>query len=705
LITRGAVRIDYGPAVLVRAVLLLLLAAVPFPLFPRAAATEPPLTTAAAVRALSFERASELLPVELRATVTLVDPGRTVFIQDETGGTFIRSGLAEHGPLEPGTVLRVKGVSYPGLYVAGVDSKDVEIAGRAPLPEPVEVTFEELASGHRHYEWVRTTGVVRAVEVSGEQSILLLSSGNGRIEIHAPEALVPDHLVDSVIRVDGLAAGYINDKRQMVTPHLRLRSAQDIRIITPPPADPFSREPVSASDLLRFSPQERPGHRVKVIGTVTLQQAGRTLFLRDGEDGVRIETAQSSPVKIGDQVEVLGFPAMGRFSALLQDAIFRVVGPAEDPPPRETAANDLLNGARDADLVRIAGQLVRTSQTADELILLVQAGELLLQARLAGRDAERSIPRAGSTVQLTGVCQVLDSTTGATGFRSQPQSVELLLRSPSDIIVLRSAPWWTAARLAATAAILLALTAIAFAWVALLRFQVSRQTLLLRDKLQAEAVAEERQRLAREFHDTLEQELVGLTLRLDALATKITEQKPRELLQATRRLVQRLQAEARMLVWDLRERSGERTDLPSAILEATSAIAGAAELDLTVTGESVALASLTQHHLVRIAQESVTNAIKHGHATRIEIRLNFAPRGLTIEIQDDGTGFNPDPAQQRPGHFGLVGMRERARKVNGDLEIISAEGTGTLVRIRLGLVREGAIARTASGRPIDPPIG
>src|SRR5690606_37334909 len=127
--------------------------------------------------------------------------------------------------------------------------------GSAPLPTPVEVTLEELLSGHGHYERVATSGIVRSVDQRENLSVLILSAGNGRLEAHVPGHLEAEQFVDAVVHVSGLAAGSINDKRQLVVPHLRVRSPADLTVRVPPPVDPFGMEPISADDLLQFSPQ------------------------------------------------------------------------------------------------------------------------------------------------------------------------------------------------------------------------------------------------------------------------------------------------------------------------------------------------------------------------------------------------------------------------------------------------------------------
>src|SRR6185295_11625961 len=96
-----------------------------------------------------------------------------------------------------------------------------------------------------------------------------------------------------------------------------------------------------------------------------------------------------------------------------------------------------------------------------------------------------------------------------------------------------------------------------------------------------------------------------------------------------------------------------------------------------------------ESHVLRIAQEAVTNALKHGHATHIELGLDYGVDHITLLVRDDGRGFDADhPPAAASGHFGLFGMRERAAKLGADLRVTSRPGAGTAVHLSVPLVVE-----------------
>jgi signal transduction histidine kinase len=215
-----------------------------------------------------------------------------------------------------------------------------------------------------------------------------------------------------------------------------------------------------------------------------------------------------------------------------------------------------------------------------------------------------------------------------------------------------------------------------------------RQVSALRLRIRHEAALEERQRIAREFHDTLEQELAGLSLRMDAAVTRPMEDKARVLLETSRSLVSRIQAEARNLVADLRDDPVTQVDLASALRDlAERQPPNAPVIRLEVDSAMPVLSSPVVHHLRMIAQEAVTNALKHAQASSIVLRLRRDEGGLELSVIDDGAGFDPDGnTSGKPGHFGCMGIRERCRKIGAQVDWRSSPGQGTTLVVKLDQV-------------------
>jgi signal transduction histidine kinase len=293
--------------------------------------------------------------------------------------------------------------------------------------------------------------------------------------------------------------------------------------------------------------------------------------------------------------------------------------------------------------------------------------------------------QSGALLRVTGLARV--TATRSDGYRAKPTAYRLWLREPADVVILRSTPWWNSERIGLAFAGVVALAMLALIWIALLRRQVSRQLAVIEAKAQREAIMEERQRIAREFHDTLEQELAGLSLRLDAALPRVADEKAHDLLDQQRRLLGRLQTDTRDFVWDLRDASRQDAPLDAALrslvehLQVNTTVPLKFECDIA----GLKVPALVQHHLLRITREAVNNALKYAQARGVRVLLSRDEdtSSLTLAIADDGRGFDPAGAQALDGHFGIRGMLERARKIGAELEVSSKPGEGARVKVQL----------------------
>ena len=635
------------------------------------------LTTAREIAAHLTPKEAQPAPVTLEASVTFQDPGLTIFLQDDTGVTFIR-GAKDNLKVARGERLRITGETHNGLFIGGIKPQHIERLSAGPPASPREVTPDDLASGRFHYHWVSITGVGRSLRSEDENTATLRLLTAGRtIELRFDEA-PPDAtaLIDAEIRVNGLAAGDINDRRQLVMPYLRVAGMAEVQIVQPPPADPFAASEVPLADLQRSSAST---HRVKIIGTALSAPIAGGIFLRDEERSVFVQTSIAD-IKPGDVVEALGFPEMGFFSAQLSDAQCRVVTSRASPVPIAVSTRELTNGT-DGELITVTAHILQRVDRDSNTEFLAQAGSVGLTIFCPGKAPAEL--QAEAEVRMTGLCRV--SSTKSDGYRAKPTAYHLWPRNMEDLTLLQRAPWWTSRRLAFGLGGVALLALIALGWAAQLRSQVASQLTVIETKAQREAITEERQRIAREFHDTLEQELAGLSLRLDAAATRVTDEKARSLLEQQRKLLSRLQTETRDFVWDLRDPTSNDIPPDEALasllshLQVTTTI----PLKFSVSGRQPPLPPLIQNHLLRIAREAVNNAIKYSQAEAVEISLERDDDVVKLEVTDSGKGFDVSTTDALEGHFGIRGMRERAKKTSGRLDIQSTPGKGTRVALIL----------------------
>jgi nitrate/nitrite-specific signal transduction histidine kinase len=222
----------------------------------------------------------------------------------------------------------------------------------------------------------------------------------------------------------------------------------------------------------------------------------------------------------------------------------------------------------------------------------------------------------------------------------------------------------------------------------------------LYDETRQMAVMEERNRMAREIHDTLAQGFSGIILQLEAAEQALGSDLPalqRHLNQA-RNLARKSLAEARRSVWNLRPQALEQRPLADAIKQEVDRFSQSTgvSVKLNILGDRRDLAPELEAGILRIFQESMTNVRKHAKATEVEVNLTFSESAAELTVRDNGIGFKPkvsgdgDKSVKKRDTFGLISMRERARGIGGTFEVQSQRGKGTLVRIVIPTGKEAS---------------
>jgi signal transduction histidine kinase len=219
---------------------------------------------------------------------------------------------------------------------------------------------------------------------------------------------------------------------------------------------------------------------------------------------------------------------------------------------------------------------------------------------------------------------------------------------------------------------------------------LSRRMYLPVQALTDHAVLEERTRLAREIHDTLAQQLTGIVLELEAADTLLnrgSEGRARSSVEKARELARAALQEARRSVWNLRPAPLSATGLVAAIgheVEAWEERTGIpARFRARAVPHHPPLSPTAEVALLRIGQEALSNAARHGKPEHVDVELRAQAQELILSIRDDGVGFDPSATAPREDCFGLDGMAERARSAGGTLTVVSTPGHGTTVTTRL----------------------
>jgi PAS domain S-box-containing protein len=204
--------------------------------------------------------------------------------------------------------------------------------------------------------------------------------------------------------------------------------------------------------------------------------------------------------------------------------------------------------------------------------------------------------------------------------------------------------------------------------------------------VQDKVTLEERQRLARELHDSVSQALYGIGLGARTarawLDREGSPERVAEWLDYVLSLAEAGLTEMRALIFELRPESLETEGLIAALEKQAAALQARHEIPVHATlGREPDLPLEAKEALYRIVQEALHNTVKHARASRVDLKLECDAQGITMEVSDDGAGFDPEVAF--PGHLGLKAMRERAASLGGTLRVESAPGEGTRIRVRI----------------------
>ena len=716
------------------------------------------ITTLAEVHALSPEEAASAIPVHARATVTYIDPINPVFfVQDRTGPTYASVPRMRELKVQAGDLVDLTGVTAPGQFAPVVSNAWAERISSSSMPAPAPVGFDDLLSGKMDSAWVQTEGIVQSESSRPGSFVDEVSVRWGdhqyRLYVRNPNAR-PIPPPDSRVRVQGVCASLFNARRQIVGIQLYVPSPEFVRLLEPAP-DPATLRPRPIDELLRFSFSDSPGHRTRIRGVVTLASPSGPSYVEDIGAGLKIVNHARMDLRLGDVVDVLGFGHPSTFSPEMGDAQISIVERGPAPSPQPITVDEALEGGYDSKLVSIDAVVVDQLRSTGQNALMLQAGGKLFSATL---DHGRVSPLGrGSIVRVTGVCSTAAESNLA--YRI-PKSFSLLLRSAGDIVVVRSAPWWTAGRLLAvlgcTAALLLAV----LSWVVVLRRKVEMQTAVIRKELQQQEhlkqAAEQANRAKSEFLANMSHEirtpLNGILGFAGLMADSELTGPQREQNEAVRASAEGLLAVINNILDFSRVEAG-RIDLESldfSVRKCVDAAVVSIQPLLTEKGLSASIhidddvpdwVRGDPHRLRQVLLNLLGNAVKFTMAGGIGVRVSLAaeqgaaangsngapaPRQIRFAVSDTGIGIPESqrelifqPFQQADGsvtrRFGGTGLglaisRRLVAMMAGRMWLESTEGQGSTLFFTVSLApgktpagNQGPGAAAGSPAPAQQP--
>jgi len=644
-------------------------------------------------------------------------------IQDDTDGMYVNIHMAAEAGIwndsgvpdafELATRVEVEGDLYPAGFSPAILPRTIRVIEKAALPPPRPFDAERFFSGADICHIVQVTGVVQGVNAGNRHTLTVETQGRTFEAVLGDLALndATESLLDAVVQLTGVAMPVSNTRGELIQIHLYVDRPGCLTVVTPAASDPFSGPLVPLVSVARFRREPLHGHMIRTEGTVVHAEPGQAVHLQEGINGVIVQTRSMEAFAAGDRVQVAGFIDRSGRVARLTGALVRKIGHHTPPAAHAVTPDEVLkcnSAATTSGLMALPGDydgclitfeaILVGRQPSDDRGMFVLASGKAGAAAYAEPHLFRTLEHVqeGSLLAVTGIAESVPAVTAAGSPQGKVDRIAVLLRSADDIRVIRTPSWWSPRRIMIVLTSALAALAggaiVAAGWIVLLRLQVARHFAVIQDKLHAEAVAEERQRIAREFHDSLGQGLAGLSLRLDAAARQISDKEARGVLLQQHRFLTSLQNEARDFLWDLRYPTRVEDLLADSIHAQLLHMRWLTPLSLELEeyGPPIALPQIEHYQFVRIVREAVNNCIRHARAQRITVRLDGAvPDGtagfVQIEVRDDGVGFDVASRAAAEGHFGVRGMQERARRIGATLLIDSSPGRGTCVVVRLPL--------------------
>lgn len=672
------------------------------------------LTTVASIRELGVKKAEENHKVKLKGVVTYYSNTiGNAFLWDGTGSIFFHPGAREdpdHITFEPGELVEIEGVTVRGRYspsVAGAAPvpgegrpKRVKVRrlGWGELPEPEVITAEEFFSGRYHDQFVTLEATIRSVRFEGSSGRRVLNVemsgpqglngwGAGAL-IEVGESMIPMNWVDKVARLTGVVSGSGDDMARLNSVGLRVPFEKFVEIQEGRIGSVFESEPLSIEDVFRFDERVATTSAfgyVHIQSVVTLIKEGQGIYVGSDKGGLWIQTPATKGLEIADVVSVVGVTARDDQGGYLQDGIVRRMGRGKIPAPIQVDLSRqnlvLYHGA----LLEVQGELLDDLEHPEGRVLFLKNSERRFQVRVNGANSNQQDWRRGSWLGITGICE-LPSRMGA---QNLPNAVAFQVSSVEGIKVIKEASWWTQTRVWWLVVGLVVAVAFGFLLVGILQRRVVKQAHVIADQASEGKVAEERQRIARELHDTLEQQLAGVQMHLDAVADWLPagSDEVHRTVKAARSMLDHSRAETRRSVFELRSPALEKLGLVGAVKNSARQFSGKDfEVLVTTKGEEISMRRLYEFQVLRMVQEAMTNVVKHAGASSLNVIFDYSGPVLTIEIADNGVGFDTSKTMTgRDGRFGLLGVKERAAKVEGKVTLESSIGKGTRVILEIPL--------------------
>lgn len=562
--------------------------------------------------------------------------------------------------------------------------------GTCPIDNPIQLALCDIDERRHHLCEIVTTGIVveaRQDEIDPSYTHLILQDDLCTLSVFAKDDLFPRsrQLIGCSVRIRGLYARTLPTGRRYGNPML---IPNKIEVITPSP-EPFDAPRLVTSFYQTPKELALSGRRT-VTGRVLACWCESWFLLRTSDDyliGVNTSGSESRP-PLGATVTASGYPGTDLYHLFLTRALFRIDNMSETVPHEEStisSLNDILliqNGQRvfantvygkTASLTGIL-RSVQAPESPERRAFVEVDGVLIPVDFSVVPNAFRGM-EIGYKIQVTGCCILQVESRTPTHAYPPLKDFTLVLRQPSDVVIIARTPWWTVGKLLVVIGILL---------VGLSALQLRNRILKRLGRLKLA----ERTRLAVELHDSLSQSLAGLACQI-AAANDAVRDEPAAVegkLATADRMLRSCRTELRQCLFDLRGDTLNDSNFGNAVRRTIEHLTPFADVTMRINVPRTRLDDSIAHAALSIIRELVTNAIRHATADSVRIAGTVDNDLLRFSVRDDGCGFDPSRCKGvADGHFGLNGIRERIKSLRGSFDLRSTPGKGTRAVITLPL--------------------